>query len=85
MYHVQYSKDIAKDLANIPKVEINKILKKIDGLAKNPRPSGIEPLQGDLKGLHRIRFGNYRIIYQINDQKLIILVVRVAHRRHVYG
>ncbi|NGX42583.1 MAG: hypothetical protein K940chlam7_00863 [Chlamydiae bacterium] len=46
MYKIEYSKDIEKDLSKLPKNEISKILLKIDGLAKNPRPSGIEPLRG---------------------------------------
>lgn len=84
MYKIEYSKDIEKDLLKLPKNEISKILAKIDKLAKNPRPSGIEPLQGKFKGLHRIRSANYRIVYQIIDDRLIVLVVRVSHRREVY-
>jgi mRNA interferase RelE/StbE len=71
-------------LSKLPKEEIEKILAKISGLAKTPRPSGFKTLQGELKGLHRIRSGNYRIVYRINDTKLIILVIRVAHRGKVY-
>lgn len=84
MYTIEYSKDIEKDLSKLPKDEINKIFAKISSLAKNPRPSGVKALQGTLKGLHRIRSGNYRIVYQIKDDKLEILVVRVAHRGNVY-
>lgn len=84
MYRIEYSKDIEKDLSKLLKTEIAKILKKIDRLAENPRPSGVEPLQGKLKGLHRIGSGNYRIIYQIIDDRLTVLVVRISHRREVY-
>lgn len=84
MYKIEYSKDIEKDLAILPKVEISRILAKIDKLLKDPRPPGVEPLQGKFKGLHRIRSGNYRIIYQISDNTLTILVVKVSHRREVY-
>lgn len=84
MYSIEYSKDIEKDLAKLPKTEVIKILAKVEGLAENPRPLGVEPLQGKLKGLHRIRSGNYRIIYQIIDDRLIVLVVKVSHRRDVY-
>lgn len=85
MYKIEYSKDVEKDLSKLPKGEIAKILVKIDGLAENPRVAfGAEPLQGKLKGLHRIRSGNYRVIYQIIDDRLIILVVKVSHRREVY-
>lgn len=84
MYSIEYSKDIEKDFNKLPKEEVIKILAKIDRLAENPRPSGVEPLQGNLKGLFRVRSGNYRIIYQILDKCLTILVVRVSHRREVY-
>lgn len=84
MYKIEYSKDIEKDLLKLPKTEISRIFAKIDRLAEDPRPSGIEPLQGKFKGLHRIRSGNYRIVYQIIDDRLIVLVVRVSHRREVY-
>lgn len=84
MYRIEYSKDIEKDLSKLPKEEVAKILLKIDNLAKNPRPSGIEPLQGKFKGLHCIRSGNYCIVYQIIDDRLTVLVVKVSHRRGVY-
>ena len=84
MYRIEYSKDIEKDLSKLPKKEVTKILLKIGELAKNPRPTGIEALQGKFKGLHRIRSGNYRIVYQIIDARLILLVAKVSHRREVY-
>lgn len=71
MYKIEFSKDIEKDLSKLPKVEVAKILLKIDHLANNPRPNGVEPLYGKLKGLYRIRAGNYRIIYQIVDDLLV--------------
>ncbi len=84
MYTIEYSKDIEKDLSKLPKSEIIKILSKIERLSINPRPSGIEPLKGSLKGLHRIRSGNYRIVYQIIDDRLVVLVVKISHRRDAY-
>lgn len=84
MYKIKYSKDVEKDLSKLPKKEINKILKRIDVLAKNPRPVGVTTLKGNLKGLLRIRSGNYRIIYQILDDHLVIIVARIANRKSVY-
>lgn len=49
-----------------------------------PRTEGVEPLQGIEKGLFRIRQGDYRIVYSIQDQKLLILIVRIVHRKEVY-
>jgi mRNA interferase RelE/StbE len=56
---------------------------RIDGLANNPRPRDSEKLQG-AEDLYRIRSGDYRIIYQIAEARLLVLVVRIGHRREVY-
>ncbi len=56
---------------------------RIDALAENPRPHGVETLEGE-KGLHRVRVGDYRIIYQIRDEVLMVLVVGIGHRREIY-
>jgi len=56
----------------------------IRSLAENPRPNGYKPLHGKLKGLYRIDAGNYRVVYQIKDDLLIVVVVKVANRRDVY-
>jgi mRNA interferase RelE/StbE len=60
-----------------------RIAAKIDSLAHDPRPRGVEKLSGE-ENLYRVRVGNYRIIYQLQDAQLIVLVVKVGHRRDVY-
>lgn len=60
-----------------------RIVNAIGELANNPRPHGCIQLRGG-SGEYRIRVGNYRIIYDIQDQELIILVLRVGHRREIY-
>jgi len=57
---------------------------KIDLLAENPRPCGIKALQGGQKGYLRLRVGDYRVIYRVQDDRLLVLVVAVGHRREVY-
>ena len=84
MYKIVYSKDIEKDLAKLPKDEIRKILLKIDYLSEDPRPIGSKLLQGSMNGFYRIRSGNYRIVYEIFDNHLVVSVVRIAHRGRVY-
>jgi mRNA interferase RelE/StbE len=59
-----------------------RVVAKIEALAANPWPVGCEKLSGEEK--YRIRQGNYRILYQIMDQELIVTVVRVGNRRGVY-
>jgi mRNA interferase RelE/StbE len=60
------------------------IQKTIDKLAGNPRPQSSKRLKGKYKGLWRARSGNYRIIYEIKEQKLIVTVVSVDHRKNIY-
>jgi mRNA interferase RelE/StbE len=55
----------------------------IDSLAANPRPQGVEKMKGE-KNLYRVRTGDYRILYTIEDRKLIVLVVKIGNRRDVY-
>ena len=55
----------------------------MDGLAKEPRPKGVKKLSG-ADDLYRIRVGDYRVVYQIRDDRLIVLVVRIGHRKDVY-
>lgn len=81
-YKVTFKKSVAKDLRMIPKSDIQKILSKIDALSENPRDEGCIKLSG--KENYRVRQGLYRIIYEIKDGLLVINVVKIAHRSHVY-
>ncbi len=81
-YSLAFKKSVAKDLRNIPNNDVKRILNRIELLCENPREEGCAKLSGEEK--YRIRQGAYRIIYEIRDKELIILVVKVAHRSHVY-
>jgi mRNA interferase RelE/StbE len=59
------------------------LAKAIDGLSQNPRPPGSAKLEGR-EDRHRIRVGDYRVIYQIRDSELVVLVVKIGHRREIY-
>ena len=82
-YTIYLTKPAAKDLAAIPKKILQLIDDTIQSLADNPRPHGSIKLQGE-EDLYRIRKGNFRIIYKIEDEALIVTVVRVGNRRDVY-
>jgi len=82
-YKVIVLKATKKQLSSIPKHISQRISGAIDSLARNPRPHGVEKLSGD-DNLYRIRVGNYRIVYSIQDNLLIVLVVRVGPRKDVY-
>ncbi len=81
-YRVVFRKSVAQDLHPIPNRYLRKILATIKSLSEEPRPSGIERLSGQDR--YRIRQGNYRIIYEINDKEVVVVVVKVGHRKDVY-
>jgi len=81
-YRIVFRKSVAQDLHPIPTKELRKILATIESLSEEPRPSGIEKLSGQDR--YRLRRGNYRIIYEINDMEVVVVVVKVGHREDVY-
>lgn len=81
-YSLAFKKSVAKDLRSIPNQDVKRILKRIDTLCENPRAEGVIKLSGLER--YRVRQGVYRIIYEIQDTKLIVLIVKVAHRGEVY-
>jgi mRNA interferase RelE/StbE len=81
-FEVIFKRSVAKDLHQIPKKDVAKILKRIEALRSDPRPNGVEKLSGQEK--YRIRQGVYRILYEIRNAELIVVVVKIGHRRNVY-
>ena len=81
-YSLQIKRSAAKELEAVPLKDRRRIVTRIEGLRTEPRPPGCEKLSGDEK--YRIRQGNYRVLYEIQDQALIVTVVRVGDRRDVY-
>ena len=81
-YEIFFRKSVEKDFKSIPKNELKKIIKRIGELAENPRPQSCEKLTGQDR--YRLRQGNYRIIYSIQDKELTIWVVMVGHRKDIY-
>lgn len=81
-YKISFDLDLDKALGKVPKRDAKLIKEKIVSLAIDPRPNGSIKLSG--KELYRIRYGNYRIIYKIFDDKLVVLVLDVDGRKDVY-
>ncbi len=75
-YKIEIKKSAVKEISKLQTKELKIILKKIESLADNPRPFGAVKLSGDEK--YRLRIGNYRLLYQIFDDKLIIIMVKVV-------
>ena len=81
-YSLQIKQSAYKELQRLDKKERISIVSAIDKLTENPHIGKV--LKGELSGLRRIRSGNYRVIYEINDGKVLILILRVAHRKQGY-
>ena len=81
-YNVEIKRSAAKELEAVPLKDRRRIVTRIEGLRTEPRPPGCEKLSGDDK--YRIRQGNYRILYEVQDRTLIVTVVKVGDRRDVY-
>lgn len=81
-YELVFRKSVAKDLRAFPNQDVKRIMQRIRTLANDPRPAGCEKLSGQER--YRVRQGAYRIIYEIEDARLIVLIVKVGHRRDVY-
>jgi mRNA interferase RelE/StbE len=81
-YRVHFKESVEKDFSTIPKEDLQKILHRIDALAKDPRPPGHEKLTGQDR--YRVRQDRYRIAYSIQDKDLTVWVVKVGHRKDIY-
>ena len=82
-YSVEFRPAVLKSIKNFPLKDIRRIKKKIDNLAENlPDPASTK-MKGN-NSFHKVRSGDYRIIYEIHDDRLVILVVKIGHRKDVY-
>jgi mRNA interferase RelE/StbE len=81
-YKIVHKPSLDKDFRLIPDKDLKKIVKRIQSLALSPRPLGNEKLTG--KGSYRLRQGDYRIMYTIDDVNLVVRIIKVGHRRDVY-
>lgn len=82
-YALQYDPRALKELSQVDKPMARRIVAAVDRLRAEPRPGGARPLVGH-PDLWRIRVGDYRVVYTIRDTDLVVLALRVAHRRGVY-
>lgn len=82
-YTIQYKKSVDKELRKLSQLDRVLVVKKIKSLEQDPFPAGVTKLQGQAN-LFRVRQGDYRIIFQVKGKKLIILIVKIGHRREVY-
>lgn len=82
-YNIELGRLALKSMTKIPRRELLRIQDKIDALSAEPRPADVKKIRGD-ENLYRIRSGNYRVLYRIFDEKILVLIVDVDHRKDVY-
>ena len=84
LYRIEFDKRVKKDLKSVSPQEVVRIQTAISDLADNPRPSGCKQLKGKNREYFRVRVGDYRIIYTVENKVLLIVVVCIGHRREIY-
>ena len=78
------SRRVEKEIANLPGGMRERIIRAIRKLVENPRPQGARKLMGAMSGAWRIRVGDYRVIYDVDDAQQLVVILAVLHRREVY-
>ena len=81
-YRVVLPRSVQKELDRLPDDVVKRVLARLAQLETNPRPADVKKLKG--REAWRIRVGDYRVIYEIHDRELQILVITVGHRREIY-
>jgi mRNA interferase RelE/StbE len=85
VYKVAYLDSVEEDLKKLDKSTVKKILNRIETyLVQEPKGLG-KPLKGEFQGYWRYRWGDYRVIYKISEQEILIIILRISHRKDVYG
>ena len=82
-YRIAFAPRAADEIAELPRKIQRQVLRRVEFLAEAPRPRQSRKLEG-VEHLYRIRSGDFRILYQVHDDVVLVLVVRVGHRREVY-
>jgi mRNA interferase RelE/StbE len=82
-YKTEVSATAERQLKKIPSEEAIRILRSISLLAADPRPAGCRKLSG-FESIYRIRIGNYRVIYEIDDKRILVIILKIGHRKDIY-
>ena len=83
MYKIEWKQSAKKELKKLKKAVIPRIIKVVESLSINPHPTGSRKLQGS-EHLYRVRLGDYRIVYSVENKILLIEIIRIGHRKDIY-
>jgi mRNA interferase RelE/StbE len=82
-YKIEWKRSAIKELEKLPRPMISKVVSAVNNLASNPYPEGVRKLVGS-ENSYRIRIGDYRVLYNIIKNMLIVEIIRVGHRKDIY-
>ena len=82
-YTIEFTRRAEKEFRALPPEIRRRLAPKIDALKLNPRPRGVKSLEGP-DGILRLRAGDYPVLYQVLDDRLVVLLVKIGHRREIY-
>jgi mRNA interferase RelE/StbE len=80
---VEFLRSAAREFSFLPKSRQTQLTRRIDGLQENPLPPGVRKIEGADK-LYRLRVGDYRILYEVDDHRKAVTIIKIGHRRDVY-
>lgn len=83
-FELRYTNKAFKEVKKLDPDIQRQVIEAVEVLARNPRPQNSERLKHDLSDYRKLRTGNYRVIYQVKDEELKIIVVRAGHRKDIY-
>jgi mRNA interferase RelE/StbE len=83
VYKLKYRTSVKKDLRKIPKSDLKKLLEKVLQLSENPRPLGCRKIAG-YEHVYRIRYRVYRVVYEVKDDVLVVIIIKAGHRKDIY-
>jgi len=78
------SRRVEKEIADLPRQIRERVIQAVGDLATDPRPRSVRKLAGEMHGAWRIRVGDYRVLYDIDDDRQVIVILAVVHRREAY-
>ena len=82
-YRIEIKSSAAKELEKLPRQMVSRVITTIKGLAENPYPQGVRQLAG-FEHTYRVRVGDYRILYDVLDKRLVVEIIRIRHRKDAY-
>jgi mRNA interferase RelE/StbE len=83
-YEIEWTTRALRELRKLDKAAARRVLRAVTRLADDPRPAGVRALVGEPSGTLRLRVGDYRVVYPVEEGRIVVTVVRVGHRREVY-